>query len=115
MLPLSLPAEFTTDDTPPQYYTPYGTNVGRLPETPGVAQVICYNMVQDDPAKRPTIGEAIGRFTEIRKTLSWWKLRSRLQKDTYLSDDEGGSLKTMEHVLRTVGYLTTFRSAVPLP
>jgi hypothetical protein len=35
-------------------------------------------MVQDDPAKRPTIDEAVSRFEEIVRSLSGWKLRSRV-------------------------------------
>ncbi|KAJ6496871.1 hypothetical protein DFH09DRAFT_1103500 [Mycena vulgaris] len=34
------------------------------------------DMVQDDPAKRPTIDEVVARFDEIRAGLSSWKLRS---------------------------------------
>ena len=35
-------------------------------------------MVQDDPAKRPTMDEVVRRFEHIRKSLSGYKLRSRL-------------------------------------
>lgn len=76
---------------------------------------LVHDMVQDDPTQRPTIDEAIRRFSEIRKTLSWWKLRSRLvQKDNDF-DGKGGFFTTMGHVLRTIGYVITFRPAVPLP
>ncbi|KAF5376363.1 hypothetical protein D9757_008682 [Collybiopsis confluens] len=36
------------------------------------------DMTQDDPAKRPKMSEVVSRFAEIRKSLSWWKLRSRV-------------------------------------
>ncbi|TFK74311.1 hypothetical protein BDN72DRAFT_893286 [Pluteus cervinus] len=35
------------------------------------------DMVQDDPAKRPTIDEVVSRFENICKKLGPWKLRSR--------------------------------------
>ncbi|KAJ7748427.1 hypothetical protein B0H16DRAFT_1553380 [Mycena metata] len=40
------------------------------------------DMVQSDPAKRPTIDEVVSRFQEIHSRLSWWKLRSRVVKKT---------------------------------
>ncbi|KAF5357271.1 hypothetical protein D9757_013001 [Collybiopsis confluens] len=36
------------------------------------------DMTHDDPAKRPKMSEVVSRFAEIRKSLSWWKLRSRV-------------------------------------
>lgn len=36
-------------------------------------------MVQDDPSKRPQIVEVVRRLELIRKSLSWWKLRSRIR------------------------------------
>ncbi|KAF5366368.1 hypothetical protein D9757_008693 [Collybiopsis confluens] len=36
------------------------------------------DMTQDDPTKRPKMSEVVSRFAEIRKKLSWWKLRSRV-------------------------------------
>ncbi|KAJ7354603.1 hypothetical protein DFH08DRAFT_855393 [Mycena albidolilacea] len=36
------------------------------------------DMVQADPAKRPTIDEVVARFADIRRGLSGWKLRSTL-------------------------------------
>ncbi|KAF5376396.1 hypothetical protein D9757_008690 [Collybiopsis confluens] len=36
------------------------------------------DMTQDDPTKRPRMSEVVSRFAEIRKSLSWWKLRSRV-------------------------------------
>ncbi|KAF5347697.1 hypothetical protein D9757_013495 [Collybiopsis confluens] len=40
------------------------------------------DMTQDDPAKRPTMDQVVIRFAEIRKGLSWWKLRSRVPETT---------------------------------
>ena len=36
------------------------------------------DMIQEDPAKRPTIDEVVSRFDMIVKGLSSWKLRSRV-------------------------------------
>ncbi|KAE9385796.1 hypothetical protein BT96DRAFT_928625 [Gymnopus androsaceus JB14] len=36
------------------------------------------DMTHDDPTKRPTMKQVVTRFEEIRKGLSWWKLRSRV-------------------------------------
>ncbi|KAE9383704.1 hypothetical protein BT96DRAFT_723002 [Gymnopus androsaceus JB14] len=36
------------------------------------------DMTHDDPTKRPTMKQVVSRFEEIRKGLSWWKLRSRV-------------------------------------
>ncbi|KAJ3725966.1 kinase-like domain-containing protein [Lentinula raphanica] len=41
------------------------------------------DMTHDDPLKRPTMDEVVGRFEEIRKRLSWWKLRSRVSDKTF--------------------------------
>ena len=35
-------------------------------------------MVQDDPAKRPTMDEVVRRFDHIRRSLGGLKLRSRI-------------------------------------
>lgn len=39
------------------------------------------DMVQADPKQRPTMDEVVKRFSEIRRRLSWWKLRSRINKE----------------------------------
>ncbi|TCD65335.1 hypothetical protein EIP91_002773 [Steccherinum ochraceum] len=36
------------------------------------------DMVNDDPAKRPTMKEVVSRFDDIRGRLHWWTLRARL-------------------------------------
>lgn len=68
-------------------------------------QSLVDDMVQADPKQRPTMEEVVRRFAAIRRRLSWWKLRSHLSK-------EGGWVK---HILRTIGYIATFRSAIPSP
>lgn len=69
------------------------------------------DMVQDDPSKRPTIDEVVARFEMLRKTLPWWKLRSRLVRR-----DEPTLFKiprAINHAFRTMGYVLILRSAVP--
>jgi len=71
------------------------------------------DMVQDDPAKRPTINEVAARFSEIRGTLGYRKLRSRLVKR-----DEIWIMRifrNIRHVYRTFGYILTGRPAIPSP
>ncbi|KAJ3776846.1 hypothetical protein FB446DRAFT_635306 [Lentinula raphanica] len=43
----------------------------------GFLRDLIADMTHDDPMKRPTMDEVVTRFEEIRKKLSWWKLRSR--------------------------------------
>lgn len=71
------------------------------------------DMVQDDPKKRPTMDEVVKRFADIRRRLSRWTLRSRL----YTKDENRRvrMYRSTRHVFRTIGYLATFRSAIPSP
>ncbi|GBE80574.1 predicted protein [Sparassis crispa] len=71
------------------------------------------DMVQDDPARRPTINEVVTRFEEIRRKLGYWKLRSRLAEK-----DEDSVIRTyrrVRHFFRTIGYIVTWRSPMPTP
>ncbi len=70
-------------------------------------------MIQDDPSKRPTIDEVVERFDEIRRKLSWWKLRSRL-----VETSEGSLkrlLRSVRHALRTTIHVIRSRNAIPTP
>lgn len=67
-------------------------------------------MVVDDPSKRPTIDEVITQFEEIVKRLSWVKLRSRI---VYKESSIGRAYRRVRHILRTIGYIATFRPAIP--
>ncbi|KAI0358593.1 hypothetical protein OH77DRAFT_1449137 [Trametes cingulata] len=71
------------------------------------------DMVQDDPAKRPTINEVVERFNKIRASLSTWTLRSRIvhRKDSNIV----GFLRTIRHVYRTMDYIVTRTPAIPTP
>ncbi|KAJ3712460.1 kinase-like domain-containing protein [Lentinula raphanica] len=60
----------------PNVRDPPRRNVGFLRE-------LIADMTHDDPMKRPTMDEVVVRFEEIRKKLSWWKLRSRVSDRTF--------------------------------
>ncbi|TFK74317.1 hypothetical protein BDN72DRAFT_833669 [Pluteus cervinus] len=60
--------EFVMQGTELEYKGYYGTDF---------LKPLIRDMVQDDPAKRPTIDEVVMRFDRICKKLSAWKLRSR--------------------------------------
>ncbi|KAJ3551171.1 hypothetical protein NM688_g4863 [Phlebia brevispora] len=69
------------------------------------------DMVQDDPSKRPTMDEVMRRFEDVKRLISWWKLRSRL-----VNQDESGLSKVFRatgHAFRTIGHIATFRPAIP--
>ncbi|KAI0364340.1 kinase-like protein [Pilatotrama ljubarskyi] len=71
------------------------------------------DMVQDDPAKRPTIDEVVERYDKLRASLSTRTLRSRIvhKKDSNIV----GFLRTIRHVYRTIEYIVTRTPAIPTP
>ncbi|KAF7318271.1 Protein kinase domain-containing protein [Mycena chlorophos] len=70
------------------------------------------DMTQEDPAKRPNIDEAVARFAEIQKSLSSWKLRSRVvsQKEGFFRLD-----RVIMHWSRRVRSFVFRRPAIPTP
>lgn len=73
------------------------------------------DMVQDDPAKRPNIDEVVQRFDEMIRTLSSWKLRSRLVE---LGEKEYpliGAIRAAHHFFRTTAHVLMFRNPLPRP
>ncbi|TFK74345.1 hypothetical protein BDN72DRAFT_813283 [Pluteus cervinus] len=89
---------------------------GNAPKTKGYygmefLQPLINYMVQDDPAKRPTIDDVVVRFEEICKGLSSWKLRSRPtpKKELvfYIIP------RVCRHWIRRVGYVV--RRIPPIP
>lgn len=72
-------------------------------------------MVQDDPSKRPTIDEVVRRFDEMVKSLSWWKLRSRLVELEEKDDLLDSVIRPIHHFFRTAIHVLTFRSPLPRP
>ncbi|KZT29111.1 hypothetical protein NEOLEDRAFT_1057150 [Neolentinus lepideus HHB14362 ss-1] len=71
------------------------------------------DMVQDDPSKRPTMDEVVSRFETIRKSLSSWKLRSRIAERDELAIIE--FYRAIIHWRRRIGYFIRRIPAVPLP
>ncbi|KAG2101353.1 uncharacterized protein F5147DRAFT_581638 [Suillus discolor] len=74
-------------------------------------QSLIDDMVQDDPSKRPTMGQVVERFDLIRQTLSTWKLWSRVT-----ARDEG-PFRCMYHGTahwrRRIGFIVRRVSAIP--
>jgi len=71
------------------------------------------DMVQDDPAKRPTMDEVVTRFEAIQKGLSSWKLRSRVIPR---KDDTITSLPHLiGHWWRKIGFIIRRVPAIPRP
>ncbi|KAI8993984.1 kinase-like domain-containing protein [Trametes punicea] len=71
------------------------------------------DMIQEEPTKRPKIGEVAARFDVLLGNLSTWRLRSRLQPR-----DEHWilrSFRVIAHVFRTMYHIFTFRPALPRP
>ncbi|KZT10870.1 uncharacterized protein LAESUDRAFT_672427 [Laetiporus sulphureus 93-53] len=74
-------------------------------------QPLVHDMVDDDPAKRPTIDQVVTRFADLRGKLGYWKLRSRLVpwKEFWIMK----IYRTIRHILRTIGYIVMNRPPVP--
>lgn len=72
-------------------------------------------MIQVDPLKRPTIDEVVGRYDNIRHSLSWWRLRARVSER---KEDEIKGMSfflNIRHLFRTLVHLFCFRSFLPIP
>lgn len=72
-------------------------------------QRLVLDMVQDDPAKRPTIDEVVTRFDAIRKELGYMKLRSRAASQ----EEWFGPVHDFTHFFKTVKHTVQGDSAVP--
>ncbi|KAF8966911.1 hypothetical protein BDZ97DRAFT_1611430, partial [Flammula alnicola] len=69
------------------------------------------DMVQDDPAKRPTIDECVVRLDEIVRSQSAWTLRAQVW---HITDNPFGSLyRFFPHWLRRICYIV--RRIPPIP
>ena len=68
-------------------------------------------MVQDDPAKRPTMDEVVRQFVEIRRNLSDRKLRSRMtsRKESILH----ATRQNLVHWVQSLRYRFQGLPAVP--
>ena len=70
-------------------------------------------MVQNDTTKRPTVGEIVTRFSEIRDKLSSRKLRPRIARKNELWPVT--AWRSVRHWYRTVGYVLGRKAAIPEP
>ena len=70
-------------------------------------------MVQEDPGKRPNMDEVVSRFSEIKKTLGTWKLRSRITRrdEIWLV----AAWRSVSHWYKTMGYVIANKAAIPEP
>ncbi|KAI1795560.1 kinase-like domain-containing protein [Ganoderma leucocontextum] len=76
-------------------------------------QPLINDMVQKDPSKRPTVGQARSRFEELRGSLSERKLRSRV-----VYGDEfavTGLFRSLKHYFRARKHAWQGTSALPTP
>ncbi len=76
-------------------------------------QPLITDMVQEGPAKRPTMDEVVTRFTEIQSKLSTWKLRSRMVRNNEIWPV--AAWRALNHWRRTIGYVITRKDAIPEP
>jgi hypothetical protein len=71
------------------------------------------DMTQDDPQKRPTAQEVVSRFEGIKRSLSFWKLRSRVVHRKEILPMR--VLRSVRDLYRTAGYILTRKAAIPEP
>lgn len=71
------------------------------------------DMTQADPSKRPKIDEVVARFGDIRKSLSTWKLRSRIVGRRELRIVR--MWRAVPYYFRTAAYIVTRKAAIPEP
>ena len=76
-------------------------------------QQLVADMVNADPAKRPTIEEVETRFDDSFRRLSGWKLRSRLVQKNENALERG--IYGIAHLIRTVNYIARRLPPVPTP
>ena len=67
------------------------------------------DMVQNDPAKRPTIDEVVTRFDVIQKQLGTMKLRSRVGP----WDESFGAIRDLAQLFRIVKHALQGLPAIP--
>ena len=76
-------------------------------------QPLIADMVQEDPTKRPNMGEVVTRFAEMRNKLSTWKLRSRMPRNIEIWPV--AAWRSVAHWYRTIGYVLARKAAIPEP
>lgn len=71
------------------------------------------DMIQPDPIKRPTMDEVVARFDDIRRSLSRWKLRSRVVDPE--EDAIEKFIHTTSHWRRRIWFVARGVPAIPKP
>ncbi|KAM5533182.1 hypothetical protein V8D89_013138 [Ganoderma adspersum] len=74
---------------------------------------IVTEMVQQDPAKRPSIDKAFEQFEQLRASFSQWTLRSRVVYQDELA--LGRVYRGCRHAVRTAFWMATGKPALPTP
>lgn len=74
-------------------------------------QPLVDDMTAEDPVKRPTIDEVIVRFETVVKSLSSWKLRSRVIRREGL--DFVNVAEIIRHWIRRIRYISKSTPAIP--
>ncbi|KAJ7238565.1 kinase-like domain-containing protein [Mycena haematopus] len=69
------------------------------------------DMIQADPSQRPSMDEVVQRFSEIVRSLSSWKLRSRVVKQTEIF----GFYHNIPHWLRRISFIVRRVPPIPAP
>ncbi|KAJ6481282.1 kinase-like domain-containing protein [Mycena vitilis] len=67
-------------------------------------------MIQEEPAQRPTMDDVVRRFSEIKAGLSRWKLRSR-----FTSDSHFGIVQSTVYWARQLYFMARRIPAIPSP
>jgi hypothetical protein len=73
-------------------------------------ELLVRDMVQTDPTKRSNMEEVVVRFDKMRRSLSGWKLRSRVVDD---EDALERVTRTVSHWIRRVAFVA--RRVPPIP
>lgn len=71
------------------------------------------DMVQPEPSKRPKMDEVVSRFKQIVKSLSTWKLRSRIRKRSEFPPFS--LVVSVIHLFHTVDFIMKSKPAIPSP
>jgi hypothetical protein len=71
------------------------------------------DMVHDDPTQRPTMDQVVARFEVIRRSLSTWKLRSRVILQERSREDPW--FPAIGHWVRRLRYIVFRIPPVPVP
>jgi len=93
------------------YYAGNFIRQGLMKEYEGLRfmQHLVADMVQDDPAKRPSIDEVVTRFNAMRKKMGTMKLRSRIGR----REETFGLFRDFAHIFTSIKY--SLQGIPPIP